>query len=258
MLSDSVPGPDPRVRLMLGGDVMLGRLVGKAIQRFGPHYPLSGVAPLMSKADLTIVNLECAITSSTREWHGAPKAFYFGAPPAAVHALTDAGVDLVSLANNHALDYDVEGLLDTMKYLRARGIGWAGAGNSIDEARAPVFAERNGLRFGMAALCDHQVDFAAGVRRPGTTYVDLDDEPAALALMRKLLEPIQQAKADWPILSLHWARTWCPSLRASSGASRTPPSTWAGGYCSGTARMSSMASSCTGLPDRVCGGRPGR
>ncbi|WP_147373867.1 CapA family protein [Massilia cavernae] len=204
MLSDSVPGPDPRVRLMLGGDVMLGRLVGKAIQRFGPHYPLSGVAPLMSKADLTIVNLECAITSSTREWHGAPKAFYFGAPPAAVHALTDAGVDLVSLANNHALDYDVEGLLDTMKYLRARGIGWAGAGNSIDEARAPVFAERNGLRFGMAALCDHQVDFAAGVRRPGTTYVDLDDEPAALALMRKLLEPIQQAKADWPILSLHW------------------------------------------------------
>ncbi|MGZ8320007.1 MAG: CapA family protein, partial [Telluria sp.] len=62
---------------MLGGDLMLGRIVAKAIRRFGPRYPLLGVAPLMRGADLTIVNLECAITSSTTEWRGAPKAFYF-------------------------------------------------------------------------------------------------------------------------------------------------------------------------------------
>ncbi|MGZ8292170.1 MAG: CapA family protein [Telluria sp.] len=201
------------VRLMLGGDLMLGRIVAKAIRRFGPRYPLLGVAPLMRGADLTIVNLECAITSSTTEWRGAPKAFYFGAPPAAIDSLLDAGVDLASLANNHALDFEVEGLLDTLRLLGANNIAWAGAGNNLHEALTPAIVERKGIRFGMAALCDHQADFATGPRLPGTAYVDLDDEPAALALMRKLLAAVRREDVDWPILSLHWGpnMVWQPS-----------------------------------------------
>lgn len=68
---------EPTVRLVAGGDVMLGRGVGQAILRYGPHYPLAPVAGLMRGADLALVNLECALTASTVRWQGAPKAFYF-------------------------------------------------------------------------------------------------------------------------------------------------------------------------------------
>jgi len=70
---------DETVRIILGGDVMLGRIVKERIRRLGPAYPLGRIAGLMRGADLTIVNLECAVTSSDALWSGAPKAFYSGA-----------------------------------------------------------------------------------------------------------------------------------------------------------------------------------
>ena len=72
------------VRLVAGGDVVLGRHVALAIARNGPKYPLGPVAHLLRDADLALVNLECAITASTTRWPGAPKAFCFGAPPSAI------------------------------------------------------------------------------------------------------------------------------------------------------------------------------
>jgi poly-gamma-glutamate synthesis protein (capsule biosynthesis protein) len=198
------PAGNATVRLMLGGDVMLGRLVAEEIQAQGPLYPLGGVAATMRQADLTIVNLECAITSSAQRWSGARKAFYFGAPPAAVQSLLDAGVDGVTLANNHVLDFDYAGLRDTLQILTQHGIGHAGAGMHIDEARAPLFFERGGIKFGMAAYCDHQADFAAQEHGPGISYLDLDAEADALEQFRLGLMHIQKGNADWPILSLHW------------------------------------------------------
>lgn len=192
------------VRLMLGGDVMLGRLVGDQIRLRGPGYPLAGVAPLLREADLAIVNLECAITDSEERWRGAPKAFYFGAPPEAARSLVDAGVDCVSLANNHVLDFEAAGLRDTLRTLRGHGIGHAGAGEDLDAARAPLFVTRNGIKFGMAAFCDHQADFAAGAHAPGIAWLDLTDEAAALATFREALTHIEKGGADWPLLSLHW------------------------------------------------------
>lgn len=95
---------DETVRLILCGDLMLGRLVNKAIFKYGPGYPLGKVSDTLKKADLTLVNLESAITSSTSKWPGEPKAFYFGAAPEAIESLLQAGIDGVSLANNHTLD----------------------------------------------------------------------------------------------------------------------------------------------------------
>lgn len=191
-------------RVMLGGDVMLGRLAGQQIVLHGPGYPFGGIAQLMRQADLTLVNLECAITASTREWSGAPKAFYFGATPTAVMSLADAGVAGVSLANNHILDFGVAGLRDTLRTLRQHGIGYAGAGMDNDEADAPLFFVRNGIKFGMVAFCDHQADFAAAEHVPGIAYLDLTDTAAALEQLRASLQHIKKGNADWPILSLHW------------------------------------------------------
>ena len=198
------------LRVMFGGDVMLGRTVSAWIRRFGPHYPLRGVARKMRDADLAVVNLECAITRSLQHWKGEPKAFYFGAPLAAVNALSGAGIDLVSLANNHILDYDFRGLTDTLWQLHAQGIANAGAGANIRQALAPAFVERNGTRFAMVSMCDHQADFAATANRPGMAYIDFADEAEALDLMEKALAPVRAAGVHWPILSLHWGPNMVP------------------------------------------------
>lgn len=183
---------------------MLGRGVRQALLRYGPDYPLGPVAGVMRHANLTLVNLECALTSSTIRWQGAPKAFYFGAPPQAIHTLTGAGIDMVSLANNHVLDFGVNGLRETLRSLRGHGIGFAGAGDNIDAALSPSIIDCGRIRFGMAAFCDHQNDFAAQQNRPGIAYIDLDDEFAALAMLHNALVALWHAAADWPILSLHW------------------------------------------------------
>lgn len=198
------------MRVVFGGDVMLGRTVSAWIRRFGPQYPLRGVARQLRDADLAIVNLECAITESLQHWKGEPKAFYFGAPLAAVNALSDAGIDLVSLANNHILDYDFQGLSDTRWHLHAHGIGNAGAGDDIRQAMAPAIVDRNGTRFAMVAMCDHQADFAATPNRPGMAYIDFADEAEALDVIERALAPLRQARVDWPILSLHWGPNLAP------------------------------------------------
>lgn len=205
----------PVVRVMFGGDVMLGRIVKEYILRDGADYPLGAIAALMRDADLTIANLECALTSSLEQWPGERKAFYFGAPPVAVRSLTGAGIDLVSLANNHVLDYGVEGLRQTLELLRRHGIRFCGAGENRKQALSSVIIECRGIRFGMAAFCDHQADFAAQENSPGMAYLDLDDEFSAVAAMRHALEPLRDAGVDWPVLSMHWGPNMAfrPSLK---------------------------------------------
>lgn len=192
------------IRVMFGGDVMLGRNVKEYILRDGPGYPLGRLAQRMRTPDLTVINLECALTSSLERWPGTPKAYYFGAPPQAIETLAGAGVDMVSLANNHTLDYGVEGLSDTLQQLRRHGIRYAGAGLDREEAQSAAIACCQGITIGMAAFCDHQADFAAGGDCPGISYLDLDDEAAALDALDQALEPLRRAAVDWPVLSLHW------------------------------------------------------
>jgi len=192
------------VRVVFGGDVMLGRGVGDRIERFGPEYPLGAVAGLMRQADLAVVNLECAVTAAIRRWSGAPKAYYFRAPLVAARTLAAAGVGLVSLANNHVLDFGVRGLRETIDALDREGIAHAGAGADRDAALAPALVDRHGLRFGMAAFCDHQRDFAAASHRPGIAWLDLEQEAGALDAFGRALALLRAAGVDWPILSLHW------------------------------------------------------
>jgi poly-gamma-glutamate synthesis protein (capsule biosynthesis protein) len=162
------------------------------------------VSPLLRSADLAIANLECAICEPAERWHGVPKAYYFRAPPIAGEALEDAGIKLVSLANNHVLDYDVEGLLETVRILDAHGIAHVGAGADLAAATAPVIVERKGVRIGMAAFCDHQDDFAATPEHPGMAWLGLHDEAAAIDAFARALAPLRAEGVRWPILSLHW------------------------------------------------------
>lgn len=198
------------VRLLLGGDAMLGRGVDAALRERGTAYPLAPLAPLFAAADLRCVNLECAITPRHARFAGAPKAFYFRADPVAADVLAMVGVDLVSLANNHALDAGPDGLRDTFAALAQRGIRWAGAGVDLASAMAPCIVECQGRRIGVLACCDHQPDFAATAQQPGIHYLDLDrrrDRQTLIARTAALAREVDHA-----IVSLHWMANWVPTI----------------------------------------------
>jgi poly-gamma-glutamate capsule biosynthesis protein CapA/YwtB (metallophosphatase superfamily) len=154
------------VRLALAGDAMLGRAVASELGRRPPDSLVDpAVVELTRAADLFVLNLECCISERGEP---VPKIFNFRAPPAAVETLLHLGVGCVTLANNHALDYGPDALLDTLAHLREAGIAWAGAGENAEEARKPVVVE--GLP--IVAYCDHEPGFAAEPNQPGIAFAD--------------------------------------------------------------------------------------
>jgi len=197
--------------LFLGGDVMLGRGVNRTIAGKGIQYPFNPLLPLLDSADLLFVNLECAITSKDLQFSGAPKKFYFRSDPAGVEVLEYAGVDLVSMANNHALDADTEGLLDTLEHLGTKKIFHAGAGRNLEEAMTPARETYNGTTFGVLSCCDHQANFAAAADRPGIWYVDMSDSSSREVLIDEVSKVSKQV--DHLVVALHWMHNYVPTIK---------------------------------------------
>ncbi|WP_345243118.1 CapA family protein [Pontibacillus salipaludis] len=119
------------ISITFGGDVLMEYSLVTTMKDSGPDYPFQHVAPLFKKSDYTVVNLETPITSAMTPF---PKLYNFKASPLLLDGLSNAGVDLVSLANNHTLDYNVQGLLDTFKALEDKNMAYIGAGHNQKEA----------------------------------------------------------------------------------------------------------------------------
>jgi poly-gamma-glutamate capsule biosynthesis protein CapA/YwtB (metallophosphatase superfamily) len=191
----------------LVGDVMLGRGVNEALRSLRPEQPWGDVLPLLNSADLRIVNLECAITDHKRPWTRTSKVFHFRADPSAIEVLRAARVDGCSLANNHTLDFEEPGLLDTLKHLEAAGIRYAGAGRDQEEAARPAFLEvppDQANRVALLAFTDNEPPFAAGPDRPGTNYLPVSLEPEVLHRVEVAVATAREAGADTVIFSNHW------------------------------------------------------
>ncbi len=162
------------ITLALAGDTMLGRGVARELEERPDHALFSdGVIAAAREADLFVLNLECCVSERGRPWEDPRKPFFFRAPPRALDALVTLGVDCVTLANNHALDFGQEALLDTLRHLDAAGIHHVGAGADVGEARRPQVLEARGFRLRVAAVSDHPRDFAAADGRPGIAFADM-------------------------------------------------------------------------------------
>jgi poly-gamma-glutamate capsule biosynthesis protein CapA/YwtB (metallophosphatase superfamily) len=190
------------MRLALAGDTMLGRGVARALAAAPPERLVaSEVAELMRAADLAVVNLECCLSDRGRRWDAPGKPFFFRAPPQAVELLALLGVGCVTLANNHALDYGPQALLDTLDHLAGAGIAAVGAGADLDQARRPAVLDAAGLRVAVVGATDHPADFAAGPARPGVAYADL-----AGGVPEWLQATVRDAAAhaDTVLVTPHW------------------------------------------------------
>src|SRR5919108_1784883 len=129
-------GVGPTIALL--GDVMLGRAVAEQIATGTPRGVWSPeVRELCGSCDLVLCNLECCISARGAPTERIPgKPFFFRGPPEAVGSLEAVGVDVAGLANNHALDYEVEALLDTLELLPQAGIAPARGGRKPAEGSA--------------------------------------------------------------------------------------------------------------------------
>jgi poly-gamma-glutamate capsule biosynthesis protein CapA/YwtB (metallophosphatase superfamily) len=135
--------PEPLLQLAAVGDIMLDRSLGYHIERGNLAYPFLGVADFLRAADITVGNLESALGD-----RGEPvaKSYPFRAPPAAAQSLALAGFDVLSLANNHALDYGPEALAQGIELLQEQGIIVVGAGANEATARQAQIVEVSGIR----------------------------------------------------------------------------------------------------------------
>jgi poly-gamma-glutamate capsule biosynthesis protein CapA/YwtB (metallophosphatase superfamily) len=197
------------VRLALAGDTMLGRLVA---ERIGADGPASLFAPEVvaatREADVFVLNLECCISDRGTPWAAPGKPFFFRAPPEATETLRLLGVDCVTLANNHALDYGGVALTDTLEHLDRAGIAVVGAGVNEVSARRVAVLERDGFRVAVLGVADHPADFAAGADRPGIAFADL-----AHGVPEWLSRAVADAAAgtEAVVVTPHWGPNMMPA-----------------------------------------------
>jgi poly-gamma-glutamate capsule biosynthesis protein CapA/YwtB (metallophosphatase superfamily) len=150
---------------------MLGRGVADRLARDPQHTLLAPeLVEIIREADLFVLNLECCISARGEPVPG--RVFHFRAPPWAAELLARLGVHCVTLANNHALDFGPDALLDTLAHLDAAGIRVVGAGTDGGRARAPIVLDTGGFRLALVAFSDHPAEYAADATRPGIAYAD--------------------------------------------------------------------------------------
>ncbi|MDG4824375.1 CapA family protein [Asanoa sp. WMMD1127] len=199
--------------LAFAGDVhFTGRTLGLLDE---PSSAFGKISSTLSDADLTVVNLETAVTSrGTPE----PKRFHFRAPETAFDALRAAGIDAASVANNHALDYGRVGLLDTLTAATEAEYPIFGAGRNTDEAYAPWVTTVKGVRIALLGMS--QVGELAGswkptASRPGVAMA-FDGARASAAVKAA------RAQADLVIVFMHWGveGSSCPSGQMKTFAQR--------------------------------------
>jgi len=193
------------VTLAFAGDVHFtgrtARLLSDPATAFGP------VSAVLRAADFAAVNLETPVTSRGTP---QPKTYHFRTVPAAFTALRAAGVDLVTLANNHVLDYGPVGLADTLAAARAARFPYVGIGADAAAAWAPYVTTVKGLRIavvGVSQVAELASSWVATPSRPGeANAIDLARTLAAVRAARRLAPTV--------IVFMHWGTEGqaCPDL----------------------------------------------
>lgn len=185
------------------GDVMLARKVGQYMNGSGLDYPIARTKDFLMEADITFANLESPLADTGVPLPG--KGIWFRAVPAGVETLLMGGFDIVSLANNHAMDYDAPALLQSIEILQANNIVPIGAGADEKAARKAHIEEINGLTLGWLAYSE-MADLFFSHNYPRRMQAEEGIPGIAPFAESKIVEDIEALKeqADIVILSLHW------------------------------------------------------
>lgn len=191
-----VPEPPQPITLTFAGDIMLDGGVGKIAKEHGTPYLFSGVKEQFTTDDLTVGNLECAVSTRGK---AETKTYTFRAAPTLLPGLRESGIEVVTLGNNHAMDFGRQALLDTLEHLREAEITVVGAGANADEAYRPALlavGEEQVALFGVSRVLP-STHWYAGDDRPGLASAY---DPARLLAEIRAVRP----SADLVVVYFHW------------------------------------------------------
>jgi poly-gamma-glutamate synthesis protein (capsule biosynthesis protein) len=172
------------------------------------EYPLKKIAPVLRQADISLIDLETPLSDSAR-WVGS-----FRTPTSFAKALKWAGVDVATIANNHALDAGGVGLMNTIAALKHNSIGVAGGGDNLKDATKPVIIRRNGISIGILGYAqfvnEGRSAFALPARKPEeptTKAYAIRPARSGVApmdpfLIKKDIKALH-GKVDYIVLALH-------------------------------------------------------
>ncbi|HPO14112.1 MAG TPA: CapA family protein [Candidatus Hydrogenedentes bacterium] len=206
--------PQPKIaaderQLAFVGDIMLSRNVANTLLEKGRDftYPFQAAAPYLQSAVIAFGNLECPISGRGDKMK---KKYTFNASPEAVEGLKYAGFDVLTLANNHILDFGPEALDDTKKYLTDAGIQFNGICDK-DAPQEPVIMDAGGIKIGYLGYCDPNTPYAYAKE-----YLAFDVRPAkgdrpTLARDIAALKP----KVDIVVVSMHWGIEYTQEVDAA-------------------------------------------
>ncbi|MFZ3072886.1 MAG: CapA family protein [Thermodesulfobacteriota bacterium] len=188
-------GVAKEISILVAGDVYLGSSAIEYTKKFGPSYPFGDTESLIKGADVAIANLESPLTKAKVPF--MEKQFILKARTSGARGLKDAGFDVVTLANNHMMDYGAEGLDETLKTLSSIDMPYCGAGKNLKESRRPAIVEVNGVKIAVLSYSrTYPLEFYASKKRAGTapayeSYIEEDIRAAAKAV-------------DIVVVAFHW------------------------------------------------------
>lgn len=187
------------ITISIVGDILMDSSVRGQIDKNGVDFPWEHVKDYFQKDNITVGNLETSITTAGTKWED--KQFNFRSDPKNLKAMEEAGIEVVSLANNHTLDYGYDGFIDTLNHLDKSKIKRVGGGINRKEAMEGVIIEENGVKIGILGFSRvvPSVDWYAGNNRPGIVG-------AYDAHIDGVLERVKELKkeTDIVVLSIHW------------------------------------------------------
>lgn len=193
------PTLPPTITLAFGGDVHFEEYVADLLKT--PATSLASLSSSLGAADFAMVNLETAITTGGDRLN---KSFTFRAPPSALDALAAGGVDAVSLANNHGVDFGASGLRDTLAAKKASPIPIVGIGANAAEAYAPLIVDVKGVKVAVLSALQLWEETATSWSATDTRGgVATSQNATQLARLRAATRDAA-AKADLVVVMMHW------------------------------------------------------
>jgi poly-gamma-glutamate synthesis protein (capsule biosynthesis protein) len=190
------------IRIAAMGDVMLARDVGSHYASVPEDFRMPDIRRLLAGFDLVCLNLENPVGVTGLPDPVQDPHITFRARPETLDVLKGLGVTLVSLGNNHMLDYGPECLAETLTWLDAAGIKWVGAGRNYEEANRPLLLEVKGRRL---AVLSYAFIYSANTRMAGRRSAGVADHRLGRILPR--IRALARAGYE-VIVSIHWGKEY--------------------------------------------------
>jgi hypothetical protein len=199
---------EPPLSLIVVGDIMLGGRARRRIKEQGRDYPFSAVLPILRRAPIVLGNLEGPLAQKAQKVN---RNFSYRVKPKSASSLLRAGINVVTLANNHLVDCGREGVLETLHALAVAGVTPLGAAANEQAAHEPVIREANGLRIGLLGYYWNR-RCAATANLPGSAMGIFEELETDIRKLRRKVERV--------VVTFHWGRPYKaePSPRARAKA----------------------------------------